>query len=520
MTLEVIGVEGASAAIYLKHTLQTYSQTLATAADLVQDWHGLSQIEQKLDRYSSAGRAQAVFIVWDSDVFSRPGQVQAASVADHPLSFAFQPDFEGLFPDWMLAEALAIYDSGAAYPNEDEIRRSCRIQAPANLSFYQKLAACIKTHAQKKGQDPSTVHVPDKVKLAEALAKVAKRAWYQPEQMRRLCQLLQSLVPANAQEMTLTVGGSMSAPFKFNQRTVTHYGLTGRLLLSVIPDLWMIDLGRGTATKLVEGKVSGPASWSPDGAKVAIPSIPSHNIPNSEAIRVFDMASDILGTERLRVGHYLCWSKDGTIYANSLQSGGYQIHGIRPSDPSYRRVLKLPAGAIVSCIDRNRDRILIGDQSAYRGRRVLSIFQLNDGALVAEDVAGELQLAEWSAGAFSPDGRRISLPVEEGTGDSRASLYILDLDDKQGRRMTPPDGRVQSSCWSPDGTKVAFMWSRWPGDSVRTWVVDIQTRQLDPVVEGGFGNGALNALGCHSWADSNRGDRRPSDRRDISHIAY
>lgn len=336
------------------------------------------------------------------------------------------------------------------------------------------------------------------MEIAETLAQVANRVWYQPEQIRQLCQQLERHLSGASNGGTLIGEGLDSGPFKLNCKAIASLGLTGRVLLSILPDLWMVDLGQGTSQKLVAGKVSGPASWSSDGSLVAIPSIPSQTIRNSEAIRVLDLNSQGLD-ERLRVGHYLCWSSDGVIYANSLQEGGYQVHGIRPDDPKYRRVLQLPAGALVACIDRKQNRILIGDQLMYskENRRVLSIFRLNDEVLDTEDVAQDLLLSEWTAPAFSPDGKRISLPVEEGGGGC-SSLYIIALRDSQKHRLTPPDGKVQSSCWSPDGSKVAFMWLRWGGDPVRLWVVDVGSGQLEPVVEGPFAD--LNALGCHAWA--------------------
>jgi hypothetical protein len=248
--------------------------------------------------------------------------------------------------------------------------------------------------------------------------------------------------------------------------------------------------------------VSGPPCWSPDGTRVVFPARPSHGIRNSEAIRVFSIENG-LSPERLRIGHNLCWDSDGRIYGNSLQSNGYQVHAIDPDDTSYRRNLPVPSGSIVACVDREHSHILIGEQG--RGRRVCSILQINDGRRVWDGASANIALAEYSAGAFSPDGRRVTWPVEEWGGLETTSLWATDVGGPtagRSQRLTPGDGFVRPSTWSPDGAHVALMWSRWPGDPIRVWVVDLGSEQLEPLVEGPFGVGNdtnLGALGCHSW---------------------
>lgn len=104
MEIEVIGVEGSSPTTYLKETLSNYSVKLGRAAELVADWQGLSQVEKQLGYYRSLSMADTAFVVFDSDLFARPGRVPSASVANHPLSFTFRTDFEDVFPSWMIAE--------------------------------------------------------------------------------------------------------------------------------------------------------------------------------------------------------------------------------------------------------------------------------------------------------------------------------------------------------------------------------------------------------------------------------
>jgi len=157
-------------------------------------------------------------------------------------------------------------------------------------------------------------------------------------------------------------------------------------------------------------------------------------------------------------------------------------------------------------MDRKRDRILIGEQG--RGRRpVCSVFRINDGERVWDGTSAGIELSEHSAGAFSPDCRKITWPGKLISGLPGTALWVTDVDGPTAGnsvRLTPPDGFVRPSCWSPDGAQVAFMWSRWRSDPIRVWVVNLGSGQLEPLVESrSFGienDRNLGALSCHSWA--------------------
>ena len=161
--------------------------------------------------------------------------------------------------------------------------------------------------------------------------------------------------------------------------------------------------------------------------------------------------------------------------------------------------MPLPGAPIMACIDRKRDRILVGEQG--KGR-VCSIFDIKNGERLWDGASEGFALADYSAGAFSPNDHRISWPRKEPIGQEETSLWVTDVDRTaagNSLRLTPSDGRVMSSSWSPKGAHVAFMWSRWPSDMIRLWVADLKSGELEPLVEGPFEED-LRALGCHSWA--------------------
>ena len=187
------------------------------------------------------------------------------------------------------------------------------------------------------------------------------------------------------------------------------------------------------------------------------------------------------------------------LYANSLQADGQGIHIAQPAPNKPRTVMDTEPGTLVVCVDRNKQRILVGEQGRFKGKRVCSVLRINDLKRVWDGEKAGMAASEWTAGAFSPDGKRISWP-QEGAGNETGGIHVAGVTGSGDfRRLTPPEGSVMSSTWSPQGRYVAFPWSRWSNDPIRIWIVDTETGDLAPLVEGPFGDDGLRSLGCHSW---------------------
>ena len=469
-----------------------YSPALAAVLDQIESPGGWSDIDARLEQLYSSGEKDSVFAVWDQDVLASANGMPAKFLVDHSPSHTFPRDFEELFPDWMVAEALDVYDTSVDYPGACEIRDARRSKG-SEQPFYERLCACVKNRASANGLDPTAIAIPSKSELAQCLAQVANRTWYQPEEIRRLLDHLREWIGKGETSNSL-IGDRVSVTgYILNSQLINGAKLHGTLALAVLPDLWLIDLDELNLKKVVSELVTGAPCWSDDGSRIAFPSKPTHTVYNSEAIRVYDLDTGI-GPERLRMGRTLCWGKDGRIYGNSL---GWELVCSLDPKSGDRRNLPLPRGSIVACVDRHRNLILIGEQGRRPGR-ICSIFRTNDGHRVWDGATANLPIAEYGAGAFSPNGRIITWPVEDQGGIERTSLWATHVDSAATAsvRLTPSDGRVMSSTWSPDSAQVAFMWSRWGGDPVRVWIVDMASRQLEPLVEGPLD---LGALGCHSW---------------------
>jgi TolB protein len=66
---------------------------------------------------------------------------------------------------------------------------------------------------------------------------------------------------------------------------------------------------------------------------------------------------------------------------------------------------------------------------------------------------------------ISPDGATVVYRVLEG-GTSRARLWTASVATGERRPLTTNEGVISSPAWSPDGSRVAYLWSEKGGNQV------------------------------------------------------
>jgi RNA polymerase sigma factor (sigma-70 family) len=124
--------------------------------------------------------------------------------------------------------------------------------------------------------------------------------------------------------------------------------------------------------------------------------------------------------------------------------------------------LKLPGN--VSIVDRSADGksflVLRYDKpTGVPGEYRLGVLPAAGGAFVALTRAGEATPGDFR---FSPDGQFALGTVyrsEDGDGDLVPEPVVFDLKSLERTPVTvPKDARVCGSCWSPDGSRIAFAW--------------------------------------------------------------
>jgi Tol biopolymer transport system component len=103
----------------------------------------------------------------------------------------------------------------------------------------------------------------------------------------------------------------------------------------------------------------------------------------------------------------------------------------------------------------------------------------------------------------SPDGRKICFVADEGKGDAKVrNLYYMNLD---GTGRTKIAGNAREPCWSPDGTKIAYL----KGEFEKFSYQDIATKglfiyDLKTGTTRSHPNPQLEHLFCLNWAPNGK----------------
>src|SRR5439155_6015139 len=83
-------------------------------------------------------------------------------------------------------------------------------------------------------------------------------------------------------------------------------------------------------------------------------------------------------------------------------------------------------------------------------------------------------------GYFSPDGKQIIFQAEEkGSGNPFYQIFVMDLETKQYRRVSPGVGKTTCSFFRPDGKKIIFASSHLDPDARKHYEEEYRQREDD-----------------------------------------
>jgi TolB protein len=115
-----------------------------------------------------------------------------------------------------------------------------------------------------------------------------------------------------------------------------------------------------------------------------------------------------------------------------------------------------------------------------------------------------------SSPSWSPDASRIAFSGKR-SGDARESIWVVDANGANAKRLTDPGREAQYPAWSPDSRRVAYGVEAAAGSSVRVVNADGTkwTTVLGPRRRAGvpmaWSPGARLAVNCAGWRDDDIG---------------
>ncbi|TPW08046.1 MAG: serine/threonine protein kinase, partial [bacterium] len=291
-----------------------------------------------------------------------------------------------------------------------------------------------------------------------------------------------------------------------------------------IPYIWLRDLESTVARRLVRTETGGfPFFWSPDSRQIAFnvqEKLKKINVTGGNAETVCPIKS-------LRGGS---WNESGVMivapYANGaiyrVAAGGGDLAPVTAvdstrSETAHRFPQFLPDGkhflftalpardgkfdTYVGSLDSPKRRLLLSASTGVTWAPPGHLLYARDDKLVAQGFdAGNLKLrgepvtlgdvvasTEFSGGpiasasvtGISPDDRRVALRREESA--EMSDIWIADLERGVATRFTDEPGTNEEPRWSPDGTRIAYLWSNSssPRIKVKSLVGESVTTYLD-----------------------------------------
>jgi len=96
-------------------------------------------------------------------------------------------------------------------------------------------------------------------------------------------------------------------------------------------------------------------------------------------------------------------------------------------------------------------------------------------------LATQLRTAGWTtwSPAFDPNGDRVAF---SSTRDNNTDIYVVDLDDREERRLTTDPSSDSRPVWAPDGDAIAYV-SDSGGDS-QIWLLSLSSGESRPLTSG------------------------------------
>lgn len=243
-------------------------------------------------------------------------------------------------------------------------------------------------------------------------------------------------------------------------------------------------------TPFVAGTQDLYPTFSPDASRIVFqrdagllnPSVFVMNADGSELERVFDATfsdDEIVITPSWTPDDALIVFAKGRPVASNIVNLLFDICFFEIDAATPPRCIPAAAQEINTSPNVSPDRQKVAYSCLWSDGRPLNvsgyyvrICLMNvDGSAIVQLTSGDFHVMD-SAPNWSPDGAKIAFTrqtLNEPTGsyDRNSAVYVMNADGSALTRLTPPGtGSCESSAWSPDGAKLAFVCSAAPGNIV------------------------------------------------------
>jgi TolB protein len=232
-------------------------------------------------------------------------------------------------------------------------------------------------------------------------------------------------------------------------------------------EIWVMNWD-GTQQRQIThfGSITSFPSVSPDGRIVAFTSYAGGN-PNIYMFSLDTGRKLPFYNQRASMNAFVTFTPDSKriIFSSTAAGGPAQLYSANANGSDMRRVTSSGAIEVEAKINPKTGTDLV-DVSGRSG--MPQIYHMNlEGADVSRLTPGT---GEATNPAWSPDGSHIAFAWTKGFEPGNYNIFLMDVASQQITQLTANEGRNENPTWAPDGAHLAYASKR--GRDSQIWVMN------------------------------------------------
>ncbi len=274
---------------------------------------------------------------------------------------------------------------------------------------------------------------------------------------------------------TLDEAGAVDAGHRYAADILSQFGgksLVGTRIVFVSDrtgskEIWVMNWdGTGQKQLTHYGSISTFPSASPDGRMVAFTTYAS----GTPAIQIFSLDSGRklpFYNQQASLNSFVTFTPDSKniIFSSTAHGGAAQLYGASVEGSGFHRITASGAIEVEPKINPKTGADLV-DVSGRSG--LPQIYRMSiEGTDVQRLSAGT---GEATNPAWSPDGTHIAFAWTRGFEPGNYNIFVMDVSSQQTTQLTANEGRNENPSWAPDGTHIVYASKR--GRQSQIWTMN------------------------------------------------
>ena len=300
--------------------------------------------------------------------------------------------------------------------------------------------------------------------------------------------LQQAQVFGKVYTASLDQHGAIDAGHRYAADMLAQFGgksLVGTHLVFVsdrsgAKEIWVMNFDGSDQRQLTKyGSISSFPSASPDGRTVAFTTW-AGGFPAIQLISLDTGRKLGFYNQRASMNVFGSFAPDSksVVFSSTAAGGATQLYSSSVDGGNLRRITHSGAIEVEPKINPKNPSELV-DVSGRGG--LPQIYAMNmEGADVRRLSAGT---GEATNPAWSPDGSHLAFAWTKGFEPGNYNIFVMDVVSQQTAQLTANDGRNENPTWAPDGAHLAYASKR--GRSSQIWVMNADGTDKHPLTQSG-----------------------------------